>query len=628
MCGLTGYWSEKIDRNLGKEFLGRSCRIIAHRGPDESAVLQKGNFGTGFVRLSILDLETGMQPLTNPSDQVSITCNGQIYNYIELKALLPRENYRTTGDIEVALNAYRHWGTGFPEKLNGMFAGAVHDPGRKRIVLFRDRFGIKPLYYTANDRGFFYSSEIRPLLEAPGVAGELAEDLLPTWFTYRYIPGERTMFKGIRKLLPGSILVLNTENGDFKTSFYWEWKFPEPQGSLSQPEAEEEFTRLFEDSVRIRMRSDVEVGSLISGGIDSSAVASAAALHKPDLKLFTIGFLEGKYDETKDVDRLLSLMPDRFGQSEIIRDTCLPGRLDLLPEIIRSVEEPISLGTVVPTDQVCRLASEKLKVVLTGEGADEIFAGYRKFLVEAAALRYPHASSEEKGTLSDLYPEIMDRTGVYREDHITRHISGERLFSDNELRNLLGSASIEGHSSWDPRLGNIPATLNPISAMQVIETLTRLPSYVNLRLDKLSMRHSLETRTPFLDYRLAEFSASLPLDLRVNLPAGREKYICRESFRHKGILPPEVTTREKKPFTMPIADWFSDPSTLPEQITDILLGREVDSQGILNGDMVRDYAGKVTGRGVGPETLISAGDRVFAIVVFTLWYGEFIKEKP
>lgn len=625
MCGLTGYWSRRVGVGQGLEFLEKSCRILAHRGPDESAVLQRDRCGTGFVRLSILDLETGMQPLTDP-DGTSIVCNGQIYNYVELRNELPAETYRTRGDMEVALNAYRHHGVMFPRKLNGMFAGAIHDPSAERVVLFRDRFGIKPLYYTVNDHGFFYSSEIRPLLEAPGTAREMDDEMLPVWFTYRYVPGERTLFKGIRKLLPGSILILDTGSGEFKTRFYWEWSFPAAEPVISLAEAEEEFTRLFRDSVRIRLRSDVEVGSLISGGIDSSAVASAAVLHKPDMKLFTIGFEEAAYDETREVDRFLHSMGQRFQGCEVVRETCLLNRLDLLPGIVRAVEEPISLGTMVPTDQVCRLASEKLKVVLTGEGADEIFAGYRKFLLEAAALEFPKADSQGKKELIRLYPEIRGYSGGSGADHVSRHIAGERLFGKEELEALLGASGYSDRISWDPRLGNIPSDLNPISAMQIIETLTRLPNYVNLRLDKLSMKHSLETRTPFLDYRLAEFSSSLPLELRVNLKAGMEKFICRESFRTSGILPPEVSRREKKPFTMPIADWFSDPSALPEPIAEILLGRETDSQGILNGDMVRKYARQVTGKGVGPSTLVSAGDRVFAIVVFSLWYGEFIKE--
>ncbi|PIE53352.1 asparagine synthase (glutamine-hydrolyzing) [Candidatus Fermentibacteria bacterium] len=625
MCGICGYWQKENNSGKGLELLNRMCRLQEHRGPDDMAVLQRNNVGLGFVRLAILDLATGMQPVTSPSDDTAIVCNGQIYNYIELKQELPAFKYTTSGDMEVALNAYRHFGLDFPAKLNGMFAGAIHDPSENRLVLFRDRFGIKPLYYTQNETGFYFSSEIKPLLETPGTHCELDMGLLSTWFTYRYVPGENTLFKGIRKLPPGSVLVLNTKNGDFTTGSYWNWNFSACSESLSAAEAEEEFNRLFTDSVKLRLRSDVEVGSLISGGIDSSAVASLAALQKPDLKLFTIGFQEEKYDETDDVNSFLSSMQGRFARAEPIQRVCARKRLDLLPEIIRAVEEPISLGTVVPTDQVCWLASEHLKVVLTGEGADEIFAGYRKFLVEEAALEFPGASSSMQRELLRLYPELELRLGGADDDPARRHIASEKLFTSSELARLLGNSSTAEAdiSAWLPkRVFNAP---DPVAAMQMIEVETRLPHYVNLRLDKISMRHSLETRTPFLDYRLAELAGKLPVKLRVNLETGREKYICRNSFMKRGILPPEAALRTKKPFTMPIADWFSEPETLPEPVKDILLGKAVDRQGILDGNMVREYAGLVTGAGVGPETMISAGDRVFAVVVFTLWYEEFMK---
>ncbi len=624
MCGFTGYLSRSIGTEPGRAFLEKGCSLLRHRGPDEFSINQSGDMGTGFARLSILDLETGMQPIHDRESGASIVCNGQIYNYIELKRELPCTEYSTTGDMEVALKAYLHWGTEFTSRLNGMFAGAVLDPARKRIVLFRDRFGIKPLYYTINSNGFFFSSEITPLLEAPGTARELNRRMLPSWLTYRYLFGEETMFRGIRKLLPGSILVLSTETGDFRTSTYWDWEFREDRG-MTMEEAEEEFTALFMDAVRIRLRSDVEVGSLISGGIDSSAVASAAAICQPDLKLFTIGFHEEEYDETSDVDRLLELMPERFAGAGVVRDTCLPGNLLLLPDLVRSVEEPISLGTMVPTDQVCRLAAERLKVVLTGEGADEVFAGYRKFLVEAAAIEADRSSPEGRSAILQDFPELLERKSAPG-NHLTRHITGERLFHADEITALTGISPGGFSDCGEKRLRSIGEGVDPIDAMQMIEALTRLPNYVNLRLDKLSMRHSLETRTPFLDYRLAEFAGGLPLEYRVNLKERTGKHLCREAFRKGGILPEEVTRRSKKPFTMPIAQWFSDPRSLPEPIADILLGNTVRSQGILDPDMVRGYAGEVTGKGVGPETLVSAGDRVFAIVVFSLWYGEFMKD--
>jgi len=625
MCGFSGFCALSIREDEGAVILRGMAEAQSHRGPDDSAVLHRGSVGLSFVRLSILDLETGMQPIVSKEDGTAIACNGQIYNYIELRKELPYGHYETAGDMEVALNAYRHLGESFPNSLNGMFAGVIHDPEKNAMFLFRDRFGIKPVYYTETSRGFFFASEIKPLLGVPGVRCEMDSSLLPAFFTYRYIPGEKTLFKGIYKLPPASILKLNTESGEFTVKQYWEWSFPSSGRNISVAEATEEFNRLFTDAVRIRLRSDVEVGSFISGGIDSSAVASIAAIHKPAIKLFTIGFDENKYDETADVDQFLALMGSRFSRAESVKRNCVSNQLGVLPDLVRSIEEPISLGTMVPTDQVCSLASERLKVVLSGEGADEIFAGYRKFLVEAAALEYPDASVEEKRRLLLMCPELSLRLGGSDEDHIMRHIASERLFSHGELVPLLGLAKEPELDASSIIPQSLTASTNPISAMQAIEVRSRLPHYVNLRLDKLSMRHSLETRTPFLDYRLAEFSASLPVKLRVNLKAAQEKYICRESFHRFGVLPHSVTNRSKKPFTMPIADWFSHSATLPDSIQDILLGNEVHRQGILDGDLVRKYAKEVTGSGVGPETMVSAGDRIFAIVVFSLWYREFME---
>jgi len=625
MCGFSGYVSASLGKKHGAAVLQTMGNMQKHRGPDDSAVLIRSTVGIGFVRLSILDLTTGMQPIVSPADNTAIACNGEIYNYIELKGELPSQNYSTSGDMEVALNAYRHMGERFPNSLNGMFAGVIHDPAKNKLILFRDRFGIKPVYYTETQDGFFFASEVKPLLGVPGFSRELNRSLLPVFFTYRYIPGEQTMFRNVYKLPPASILVLDTKTGAFETKRYWEWKFPKKQRSISLQDASTEFHRLFTDAVRIRLRSDVEVGSFVSGGIDSSAVAAVAATHKPSIKLFTIGFGESGYDETDDVEEFLSLKEDRLSRAEWIKRNCVSDQLAELPGIIRSVEEPVSLGTMVPTDQVSSLAGQRLKVVLSGEGADEIFAGYRKFLVEAAALEYPCAAAGEQRRLLSMIPELASRLNTGEESHWTRHIASESLFSSSETATLLGL-------SWNPDIDMaslVPLSLtdgiNPVSAMQAIEVQSRLPDYVNLRLDKLSMRHSLETRTPFLDYRLAEFSASLPVNLKINLKAGQEKYICRESFRRHGILPARVSRRPKKPFTIPVADWFSKRDSLPEFITEIILGDEVERQGILNGEAVRKLALEVTGAGVGPETMVSAGDQIFSIVVFSLWYREFME---
>lgn len=626
MCGVAGIVSGSLPPEQVSVLLSVLNASQRHRGPDDTAAVVKNSVGLGFDRLAILDLETGMQPIEAPEDGVTIACNGQVYNYIELRALLPGQEFSTTGDMEVALHLYRKFGTDFLALLNGMYAGAIHDPLRRRLLLFRDRFGIKPMHYAATPQGFFFSSEISPLLRMPGVRRSMDTGLLPLFFTYRYIPGDRTIYSSIARVPPGSFLELDLDSGSYRISRYWDYGFSSPERFRDADEAAEEFLRLFRDAVRIRLRSDVEVGSFLSGGIDSSAVASLTAAIKPDLKLFTVAFEEGGYDETGEVDHFVRTMGSLFARTGRFVRKCSRASLAALPGIVRSLGEPLSLGAVIPTDMVCGLASESVKVVLTGEGADEIFAGYRKFLVEGAFIEYQSSGPEDRRTLLRLYPELGLRLAAGDVGPAGRHIATEALFTPEELGILLGSScSVQlPHPPLElPELEGI----HPVKAMQAIECRTRLPDYVIARLDRLSMRHSLEARTPFLDYRLAEFAASLPVDLKVRPLLSLDKYILRKSFADSGMLPADIALRPKKPFTMPMAQWFENPSALPEELMEIALGREVDEQGILNGDMVRELAGKVSGRGVGPETLVSNGDRFFAALVFTLWYREcFDKE--
>ena len=626
MCGIYGIVSRSLHGEEILRRLSRMGRLERHRGPDDQreTVISVGDrrIGLGFVRLSILDLETGMQPIQCPKDQSIIICNGQIYNYIELRSDVRDEPFVSKGDAEVALHLYRRTGLDFLQHLNGMYAGAILDPIQKKLLMFRDRFGIKPLYYAAWEGNFVFSSEIKPLLAGSGLPRRLNHSRMGTLFTYRYLPGEETMFYGLKRLPPGSYLEYDLKSGKYHVERYWEYGLDRENPDLSLDEAAEKFHALFTDAVRIRLRSDVEVGSFLSSGIDSSAVASRVARLRPDVRLFTLGFDEEKYNELPLVERFLRANEDLFGSVRLITKICGRESLDQLPGIVGALEEPISLGAVFPTDQVCRLAAGHVKVVLTGEGADEIFAGYRKFLLEMAAHEYDNLSGKGKRDLEAVYPELRSYMAVRDPDPIRRYIQSESLFSRDELRRLMGSEPPADLFPEDA-LPALSGNEHPLNAALAMESRFRLPDYVILRLDKLSMRHSLETRTPFLDYRLAEFAATLPPGFKVNLGLGQEKMICRHAFTKYSVLDRETGYREKQPFTVPLADWLSDPSTLPGFMKEIVLGDVVEKQGILSGNMVRELAGRVSAEGVGPETLVSAADRVFAVIVFTLWYEEF-----
>ncbi len=631
MCGIHGIISTHMDAATISHKLSLMSIVQAHRGPDDERCevyeCCSRRVGFGFVRLAILDLETGMQPVRSAIDQAALICNGQIYNYLELKSGLDDVEWLTKGDAEVALQMLRRFG---PEAslqaFNGMYAGAFFDPVKRRVVLFRDRFGIKPLYYREVDGDLFFASEIKPLLQAGGEA-EVRKEAFPALFTYRYVPGEETIFAGIKRLPPGSYLIYDLTSGTYKIESYWQNSFlPEDQSreKLSLADAEEQLYALFCDAVKLRLRSDVEVGSFLSGGIDSCAVASAAAEKQPELSLFTIAFNDPAYNELPEVQKFLAAAGTRFKRAKHHVAFCQENMLAELPSLVKALEEPIFLGAVLPTDQVCRIASQRVKTVLTGEGADEIFAGYRKFLVEMAALEYLKSDRSGRRQLEDSYPELQNYIEQRAADPLQRYIQSEALFSELELSRLLGYNDVEVPNLQTLKAApHLDGREHPLNAALAIESRCRLPDYVILRLDKLSMRHSLETRTPFLDYRLAEFAARLPVEYKINLPQGREKYICRRTFSRYKLLDERSAWRRKQPFTSPLAAWLGDQKAWPEVVSEALSSSMIKRHGVLDPKMVKKLMAQVTTAGVGPATLVSGADRLFAVLVFTLWYEEF-----
>ncbi len=635
MCGIYGIISRHLDENALHRRLVQMGGLQYHRGPDgqEESVFAseapdgKVFVGMGLARLAILDLVTGMQPIRSRADGTTIVCNGQIYNYIELRPMVSDCDFVSRGDIEVALHLYRKNGIGFLDRLNGMYGGAIYDPLQKKLILFRDRFGIKPLYYAHNEEGFAFASEIKPLFAALNMKPAVNRDKLHTYFTYRYVPGSRTLFEKVMRVPPGSYLVYDLASGTHEIHRYWNYRPDEGHWHTTLPDAAERFHELISDAVKIRLRSDVELGSFISGGIDSSAVSSIAAAAEQSLRLYTISFSEKKYDELPYVKHLLTAMNHRFSRSRLTHATCGREMLNGLPEIVGAVEEPISLGTMLPTNQLCELAARDVKAVLTGEGADELFAGYRKFMVEAAAAGFTDFTPTQRTRLLYEFPElrrVLDAS-VGQQDPGWRYIQSEALFSQEELNRMLGFGPDSPLFEEEARpllFGNE----HPVNTAIAYETRFRLPDYVVLRLDKLSMRHSLETRTPLLDYRLAEFAASLPISMKTNLSMNREKFICSYSYLKYKILDPVSAFRRKQPFTFPMADWLSDKKGLPDFIQDIMFGNSVADQNILDPDAVAALAKSVTGEGVGPHTLVSSADRLFSVIVFTLWVEQMRKQ--
>ncbi|HMA84262.1 MAG TPA: asparagine synthase (glutamine-hydrolyzing) [Desulfosalsimonadaceae bacterium] len=626
MCGIYGIVSNQLASGQIRHLLSQMRDCLRHRGPDDlrenAYSVYNTIVGFGFTRLSILDLDTGMQPIQCPTDNTAIICNGQIYNYVELRQTVSSEPFVSKGDAEVGLHLYRKKGPAFLNELNGMYAGAILDPLKRRLLLFRDRFGIKPLYFCENNGRFVFSSEIKAVFKGSEIEKAINRRRVPTYFTYRYVPGSETMFKGIQKLPPGSFLDYDLASGTYSIKRYWDYMLDQENPDMDVEEAADQLYELFSDAVRIRLRSDVEVGCLLSGGIDSSAVCARSAMINSFLKLFTIGFGVDKYNELPLVKEFLAEHPRRFEHARLFASDCRQAMLNELPGIVASIEEPISLGTILPTDQVCRMASQEVKVVLTGEGADEIFAGYRKFMIEMAAAQYSQLPADQQQTLRKTYPELKAYLNNRDPDPAKRYIQTEALFDPSEISRLTGIDHAGPFYSEDAR-PRLTGTEHPVNEMIAFESRFRLPDYVILRLDKLSMRHSLETRTPLLDHRLAEFAASLPVHLKVNLSADREKYICSHAYLKHGLMNAKNAFRKKQPFTIPIPHWLADAKTRPAYVDDILSGDMIRRQGVLNPDFVTEIGKKVRTEGVGPETLVSEADRLFAVIIFTLWYDAF-----
>lgn len=621
MCGVHGI----VSPALGREELQRRLQLMGaaqrHRGPDDAGfrVWQDAgsSVGLGFDRLSIIDPQGGMQPIESPADGCAIVCNGEVYNFIELRRdHLAGQPMLTGSDAEVALHLYRRYGDGFLDLCNGMFAGAVLDPRRQRLLLFRDRFGIKPLYYASTDQGLFFASETAALTRGMGGRPELDPAALSLYLTFRFVPGDTTALRRVRRLPPGCLMEVDLRTGEREVRRWWEYRPGAGRERLGGRQARELFAELLRDAVRIRLRSDVEVAAFVSGGIDSSSVASLAACVQPEIRLFTISFRDPLYDELPMVRAMMEAMPERFGATRLEPAVCRRDRLEELPDIVEAMGEPISLGTVLPTDQVCAMAAEKVKVVLTGEGADEVFAGYRKFLLEQAAAELSQGRGMPDGLL-DRLPDLPGYLDRRRGGPARIYASSEALFDSGELARMLGRPC-ERVAVPPQAVPDLDGIREPLDRMLALECRTRLPDYVVARLDRLSMRHSLEARTPYLDYRLAELAGSLHPKDKVDLARMMGKAVCRDSLLESGMVDGKTAMRPKRPFTIPMAAWLLRGGA-PDLVREVFEGGMLAGQGLVDPKMALDTWRQVTTEGVEPDTLVSAADRAFALLCLTLW---------
>jgi asparagine synthase (glutamine-hydrolysing) len=590
MCGICGaihFDGSPVDRAA----LDRMVKSIHHRGPDDSGVWTDGGTGLGNTRLAIIDLSpAGHQPLSNETGDVWITFNGEIYNYPSLRAEAEARGhrFRSRTDTETIVHLFEDRGIDCLNALRGMFALAIWDGRDRTLWLARDRLGKKPLYYLADRSRLIFGSEIKCILEYPGVPRTLNRKALPLYLAYACAPAPETMFEGVRMLMPGSWLRIT--DGQIKTQAYWDPPLPsDPEAVRAQPESEwvAELLGQLRAAVRLRLISDVPLGAFLSGGLDSSAVvALMAETASVPVKTFAMGFAhEPSYDETAHARMAAKLLGT--DHHEFIVE---PHVVELVPKLVWHLDQPFGDSSALPTYLVSKLAREHVEVVLTGDGGDELFAGYERFhaarlarrfrsvpgfvfdAVEALASRWPQGTSyrdlarrvlrfSSKAQLP-LPAQLLGWAGV-----MSPELVAELVPSDDPIASM-----IQTHFATYFR---VPEGRDPLPSVLDVNLRTFLPDDLLIKADRMNMAASLEARSPFLDHVLVEFAATIPADLK--LRQGVSKYILKRAFR--GTLPDEIIDRKKHGFGVPIGKWFR--TSLREYLTDILLGARAAQRGLL-----------------------------------------------
>ena len=554
MCGIYGAFSTDGERPIQADVLERMAHVLAHRGPDGGGTHLAGPFGMGMRRLSIIDLTGGDQPMCNEDGTLWVVFNGEIYNYRELTAELIARGHRfaTSSDTEVLVHLYEEYGERCVEPLRGMFAFAIWDGPRRELLLGRDRLGIKPLYYAATPDGFLFGSELKALIQSPWLSPRLDRRGLAAYLQYGYVPDPLSILDGVVKVPPGHTLTVRSGRPAAPRR-YWQGTahFKPTAAPDSERQAAEDLWRKLEEAVHVHMVSDVPVGAFLSGGVDSSAVVSimARASHRP-IKTFSVGFLEDRYNELPHAREVA----EAYGTEhhELLVE---PNDLKVLEELLSSFDEPFADSSAIPTYLVSRLARQHVKVVLSGDGGDELFAGYDRYVVDhrrrhlgllgnlglGAPLRAVSAVLPVGGGRNTLHNLSLPR--------LQRYIDAISLFSRQALHDVLA----DGDASGVDIASLADHDLDSLSQLQDLDLKTYLPGDILTKVDRMSMANSLEARVPLLDHPLVEFACSLPPDLRFR--EGTTKYLLKRAL--EGRVPANVLTRPKQGFAVPLESWFS-----------------------------------------------------------------------
>ncbi len=598
---------------------------LVHRGPDDAGLLIDGPVGLGHRRLSIVDVGGGHQPMANETGDVWIVYNGEVYNHSDIRPWLKARGhrYRTASDTETIIHLYEEFGIRGVERLRGMFAFAVWDARKQRLALARDRLGIKPIYYTFSDDGVLhFASEIKALIEARAVKPELNYGALADYAANRAPMGEETLFRGVKRLPPGHTLVW--EDGRIRIERFWDLSFGKVGERMGEDDYVAQFSELFRESVRLRLMADVPLGMFLSGGIDSSAIAAVmSGLVNEPIKTFSVAFAEREANELEYARMVARAF--RTDHHEIVVS---PEQFfEALPEMVYHEDEPIAHPSSIALNFVSRLAAEHVKVVLTGEGSDELLAGYNKYRATVynlalgrayhrampMALRRTVQRAIENGAGNSPLLRKLKRTFLCIEPEI------EEIYFDNfavfprEQQQRLFTAEARARMRDDDPYRAVREQISATDAEGLLDQLLAadLKTYLHellMKQDQMSMAASIESRVPFLDHKLVEFAAGLPA--RMKLRGWTTKHVLRRAMR--GVLPPEILTRKKMGFPVPVGKWLR--GRFRYLLDEYLLSPR--ARGIFNEDFVRELVARHC---AGEEH----SERLWALINFEIWQRRF-----
>ncbi len=617
MCGICGQYNFASHEPVVRQDILDMTNTIAHRGPDDEGSYINGPIGLGFRRLSIIDLAGGHQPMSDQGQSVWIVFNGEIYNFRELKHELQSfgHQFRTQSDTEVILHGYKQWGDDVLNHLNGMFGLAIWDVPKQRLIIARDPFGIKLIYYKIEDGRVFFGSEMRPVLAAPILKPDIDPVAINLFLRYRFTPSPYTLYRGVKKLAPGTMLIF--EKGDYQLKRWYQNRPIQFSPMKSDREATEELLDLYKKAIKRHLISDVPVGLLLSGGIDSNLLLALMNQFGSAWPTFTVGYgSQFSDDELADAADSAAQFSSKHTSVMITRDSFETA----LPEIVKKLEEPIATSSIVPMYFVCQRARQDVKVALVGQGPDELFGGYRRHLgvrygarwrslprsiralVTSAIAALPRNEMLKRGLYSLDVPQRMRR---YQQ--VLSLLPGQQiddLFQNGQVPRDAGDRILD---SWDG-LEELMGGTDELGGFQFMEARSTLPDELLMYADKLSMAHGLELRVPYLDKEVVEYVERLSSHLKIRNMT--QKWVHRQVCR--AFLPPSILNRPKRGFAVNVVDgWFR--AANDTKMEQVLLDKESRIYQYLRHDAVgRLYQGHSSGKSDNHKVL-------FSLVVLEEW---------